>query len=123
MAQGGWMVGAKKTAYNRSVYAAPAVAGLVFRSLGHSATLHSHAHSRHILPALVFATQSPYSGWQNVVNSRNVIRHFFSPAFIVAPRRPWRGKFIVFNYRIKESWRRKLFLLEHPLDEALFNKV
>jgi hypothetical protein len=41
------------TSYNRSVYAAPAVVGLVFRSLGHSATLHSHAHSRHILPALV----------------------------------------------------------------------
>jgi O-methyltransferase len=29
------------------------------------------------LPALVFAAQSPYPGWQNVVNSRNVIRHFF----------------------------------------------
>jgi hypothetical protein len=42
------------TSYNRSVYAAPAVAGLVFRSLGHSATLHSHAHSRHIL-----ATRNP----------------------------------------------------------------
>jgi hypothetical protein len=28
---------------------------------------------RHILPALVFATQSPYSGCQNVVNSRNVM--------------------------------------------------
>jgi hypothetical protein len=27
------------------------------------------------LPALVFATQSPYSGWQNVVNSRNVMRN------------------------------------------------
>jgi hypothetical protein len=36
------------TAHNRTVYATPAVAGLVFRSLGHSATLHSHAHSRHI---------------------------------------------------------------------------
>jgi hypothetical protein len=48
MAQGGLVVGAKKTAYNRTVYAAPAVAGLVFRSLGHSAALHSHAHSRHI---------------------------------------------------------------------------
>jgi hypothetical protein len=23
------------------------------------------------LPALVFAAQSPYSGWQNVANSRN----------------------------------------------------
>jgi hypothetical protein len=37
-----------KTAHNRSVYAAPAVAGLVFRSLGHFASLHSHAHYRHI---------------------------------------------------------------------------
>jgi hypothetical protein len=42
---------AKQTAYNRSVYAAPAVAGLVFRSLGHSAALHSHTHSRHIWAA------------------------------------------------------------------------
>jgi hypothetical protein len=39
------------TAHNRSVYAAPAVAGLVFRSLGHFALLHSHAHSRHIWAA------------------------------------------------------------------------
>ena len=39
------------TAHNRTVYATPAVAGLVFRSLGHSATLHSHAHSRHIWAA------------------------------------------------------------------------
>jgi hypothetical protein len=30
---------------------------------------------RHILPALVFATQSPYSGGQNVVNSRDVMRN------------------------------------------------
>jgi hypothetical protein len=27
------------------------------------------------LPALVFASQSPYPGWQNVVNSRNVMRN------------------------------------------------
>jgi hypothetical protein len=27
------------------------------------------------LPALVFASQSPYTGWQNVVNSRNVRRN------------------------------------------------
>jgi hypothetical protein len=47
MAVGIWMVG-KKTSSNRSVYAAPAVAGLAFRSLGHSASLHSHAHSRQI---------------------------------------------------------------------------
>ncbi|MDR1451658.1 MAG: hypothetical protein LBI57_04915, partial [Helicobacteraceae bacterium] len=30
---------------------------------------------RHILPALAFALQSPYPGWQNVVNSRNVMRN------------------------------------------------
>ena len=39
------------TAHNRTVYAVPAVAGLVFRSLGHSAPLHSHAHSRYIWAA------------------------------------------------------------------------
>jgi hypothetical protein len=27
------------------------------------------------LPALAFAAQSPYSGWQNVINSRNVMRN------------------------------------------------
>jgi hypothetical protein len=27
------------------------------------------------LPALVFAAQIPYSGWQNIVNSRNVMRN------------------------------------------------
>jgi hypothetical protein len=33
-------------------------------------------HSTHILPALAFASQSPYSGWQNVIYRRNVICHF-----------------------------------------------
>jgi hypothetical protein len=37
------IVGYGGTAHNRTVYAAPAAAGLVFRSLGHSAALHSHA--------------------------------------------------------------------------------
>jgi hypothetical protein len=27
------------------------------------------------LPALVFVAQSPYSGWKNVANSRNVMRN------------------------------------------------
>jgi hypothetical protein len=27
------------------------------------------------LPALVFASQSPYTGWQNVAYSRNVMRN------------------------------------------------
>jgi hypothetical protein len=31
--------------------------------------------STHILPALVFAAQSPYSGWQNVIYTRNVMRN------------------------------------------------
>jgi hypothetical protein len=31
------------------------------------------------LSALVFASQSPYSGGKNVVNSRNVKRHCFAP--------------------------------------------
>jgi hypothetical protein len=30
---------------------------------------------RHILPALAFAAQSPYSGLQNAVNSQNVMRN------------------------------------------------
>jgi len=33
--------------------------------LGHGLR-HSHASLHHILPALVFAAQSPYPGWQNV---------------------------------------------------------
>jgi hypothetical protein len=32
-------------------------------------------HSTHILSALVFASQSPYPGRQNVIYSRNVMRH------------------------------------------------
>jgi hypothetical protein len=31
------------------------------------------------LPALAFASQSPYPGWQNVVNSRNVMRNLECP--------------------------------------------
>jgi hypothetical protein len=41
-----------------------------------------------ILSALVFAVQNPYSGRQNVVNSRNVIRN-------------WLAKFIEKSYKIK----------------------
>jgi hypothetical protein len=44
--------------------------------LGQSACgLFPTAHSTHILSALVFATQSPYSGRQNVAYSRNVMRN------------------------------------------------
>jgi hypothetical protein len=60
------------TAHNRSVYAAPPVGGLASIRLGHGLR-QSHASFRHILPSLVFASQSPYTGWQNVVNSRNVM--------------------------------------------------
>jgi hypothetical protein len=44
----------------------PPVAGLASIRLGQSLRS-SHASLRHILPALVFASQSPYPGWQNVV--------------------------------------------------------
>ena len=44
------IMGYGTTAHNKSD-AAPAVAGLVFHSLGHSATLHSHAHSGHVWAA------------------------------------------------------------------------
>jgi hypothetical protein len=67
------------TAHNRTVYAAPAVVGLASIRLGQSPAAPSHASLRHILPALVFASQSPYTGRQNVVNSRNVIRNFECP--------------------------------------------
>jgi hypothetical protein len=74
MAQGGLVVGAKKTAYNRTVYASPPEAARGSGWLGHSATLHSHAvaPAHFVRPAnLRFA----YSGGQNVVNSRNVMRN------------------------------------------------
>jgi hypothetical protein len=46
------------TAHNRSVYAPPSLAAQV-----------------EVLPALVFAAQSLYPGWQNVVNSWNIMYH------------------------------------------------
>jgi hypothetical protein len=67
------IMGYGRTAYNRPVYASPPVGGSASVRLGHSAALHSHASLRHILSALVFATQSPYSGRQNVIYSRNVM--------------------------------------------------
>ena len=70
------------TSHNRSVYAAPPVGGLASIRLGQSPAAPSHASFRHILPALVFAAQSPYMGWQNVVNSRNVMRNFLHPAIV-----------------------------------------
>jgi hypothetical protein len=63
------------TAHNRSVYASPPLAAPGFRSPRSVASLLPTAHFTHILPARVFASQSPYTGWQNVIYSRNVIRH------------------------------------------------
>jgi hypothetical protein len=55
------------TSHNRSVYASPPVGGSRFRSARSFATLIPTPHSTHILSALVFASQSPYTGRQNVV--------------------------------------------------------
>jgi hypothetical protein len=61
-----------RTAHNRTVYASGAKApsgSVLARSI---ASLIPTQKLRHILPALVFAAQSPYPGWQNVVNSRTL---------------------------------------------------
>jgi hypothetical protein len=63
------------TSYNRSVYASPPVGGSGSGFARSIATLIPTQNLRHILSALVFATQSPYTGRQNVVNSRNVKRN------------------------------------------------
>jgi hypothetical protein len=63
------------TAHNRSVYASPPVGGSAYGFARSFATLIPTQNLRHSLSALVFATQSPYSGRQTVVNSRNVMRH------------------------------------------------
>jgi hypothetical protein len=70
-----------RTALNRSVCATGAKAPSGFRSPRSVASLLPTAHSAHILPALVFAAQSPYSGWQNVAYSRNVMRKFFTQIY------------------------------------------
>jgi hypothetical protein len=54
------------TAHNRSVYASPPVGGSGYGLARSIASLIPTQNLRHILSALVFATQSPYSGWQNV---------------------------------------------------------
>jgi hypothetical protein len=56
-----------------------AFGGSGFRFARSFASLIPTQTSTHILPALVFATQSPYPGWQNVVNSRKVMRNFLHP--------------------------------------------
>jgi hypothetical protein len=62
---------------NRTVYASPPVSGSGSGFARSIASLILTQNLHHILAALVFAAQSLYSGRQNVVNSRNVMRHFF----------------------------------------------
>jgi hypothetical protein len=63
------------------------------------------------LPALVFATQSPFSGWQTVANSRTLSamcqlsqkeeemkKILFLPEFLVSPWRPCHGNFVLFGF-------------------------
>jgi hypothetical protein len=64
------------TTHNRSVYASPPYGGSGYGFARSIASLIPTQNLHHILPALAFATQSPYPGCQNVVNSRNVMRHF-----------------------------------------------
>jgi hypothetical protein len=64
-----------QTAHNRPVYASGAKAPSGYVLARSFASLIPTPKLRHILPALVFASQSPYSGRQNVVNSRNVMRN------------------------------------------------
>jgi hypothetical protein len=68
----------------------PMSVDLISVALGHSATLHSHflhycasgSLLHHILSALVVlpmgseAAQSPYTGYQNIVNSQNIKQHW-----------------------------------------------
>jgi hypothetical protein len=62
-----------KTAHNRTVYASPPVGGSGYVLARSIASLIPTPKLRHILPAMVFAAQSPYSGWQNVVNIRQAM--------------------------------------------------
>jgi hypothetical protein len=63
------------TSPNRTVRASPPGGRLGFRKTPVGAMRLCGVLLHHILPALVFATQSPYSGWQNVAYSRHVRRH------------------------------------------------
>jgi hypothetical protein len=64
-----------QTAYNRSVYASPPVGGSGYGFARSIASFIPTPKLRHVLPALVFAAKIPYPGWQNVVNSRNVMQN------------------------------------------------
>jgi hypothetical protein len=62
------------TSSNRTVRASPPGGRLGFRKTPVGAMRLYGVLLHHILPALVFATQSPYPGWQNVAYSRHVMR-------------------------------------------------
>ena len=85
------IIKAAQTAHNRTVYVAPAVAGLGFRSfftrvpgappahltaasrIAACAPFPRHCSGTVCQPWSCYA--SPYSGWQNVIYSRNVMRN------------------------------------------------
>jgi hypothetical protein len=64
------------TAHDRTVSASPPYGGSGFRLARSIATLIPTPASTHIFAALVFASQSPYSGCKNVANSLNIMCHF-----------------------------------------------
>jgi hypothetical protein len=64
------------TSHNRTVYASPPVGGSGYVLARSIASLIPTPKLRHIFAALGFASQSPYSGCKNVVNSRNVMRNW-----------------------------------------------
>jgi hypothetical protein len=86
-----------KTAHNRTVYAAGAVAPLACVRLGRSATLHSHGslHPHFASPGHRFAV--PLYGLAKRHIQPERYTQFFCPAFAAAPRHPWREKIIVFE--------------------------
>jgi hypothetical protein len=62
------------TAHNRTVYARRLTAARAPKNRSRANALCA-VFLRHILPSLAFAAQSPCSGWQNVIYSRNVMRN------------------------------------------------
>jgi hypothetical protein len=72
MAQRDWVVWGENTAFNiRFTLRRFAPRGSV--RLAHFIRT---AHCTHIFPALVFASQSPYTGWKNVVNLSRYVQFF-----------------------------------------------
>jgi hypothetical protein len=65
-------------------------------------------HPAHILPALVFATQSPYSPCQTVAYSRNIMRNtrkFFKIFFNQVPSAPI-GKIMFLNNNLLKKYKK-----------------